>query len=83
MSYVCQHPEMGALRHCHTALELLEIKEAIFHAVLMAAAEDLHQHHPQLSDGLSFAALEYRDAVKYALAAPQQPDEQERAVRHD
>lgn len=81
MPYICQHPALGSLKTHSTVAEVLEIKEAIFHATLLAAAHELHQFHPQLADGLSFAALEYRDAVQYVLSNPTQPDE--KAVRHE
>lgn len=81
MSYLSQHPSLGVLKTHSTVAEVLQIKEAIFYAVLMAATEDLHQRHPQLADGLSFAALEYLDAVHYVLSKPEQPDE--KAVRHE
>jgi hypothetical protein len=81
MSYLSQHPALGVLKTHSTVAEVLQIKEAIFHAALLAAVQDLHGRHPQLADGLSFAALEYIDAVHYVLSNPEQPDE--KAVRYE
>lgn len=80
--YICNHPELGAIRNCSSREELLEIKEAIFYAALNAAVEELHDRHRQLSNGLSFSALEYMDAVRYYRSAGEQPQEG-KAVRHE
>jgi hypothetical protein len=77
MSYFCEHPAMGALKGYNSPAEVLQIREAIFHAVLLAACEYLHQNSPELSDALSFAALEYRDAVHYVIDPPEARDEKE------
>jgi hypothetical protein len=82
MSYICEHPAFGASANAQID-DLLQQREVILYAAVLAAAEDLRTRHPRLSDALSYAAIEYIDTVNYVVSKPSQPNERGKVVRHD
>lgn len=64
MSYLCQHPALGATSYA-TPEELLKQKEQILYAVIQAACDDFRESSPAISNALHYASLEFFDAIAY------------------
>lgn len=84
MSYLCQHPLLGASATAENPRELVLIKEQILLATIEALVR-IHWDHGDhaICNGVCHALSEYTETVQYALNTPLQPDEQKRTVRHE